>query len=62
MGEQEFFRIVALVAVLFLVLPAAVPALRPNAHRIRQVGVVVLIFGFVIAGYLLFEWFMRDGS
>ena len=55
MSEYDFFRIVALVAVLFLVLPAAVPSLRPNARRIRIAGVWVLAFGMAIALFLVLE-------
>ena len=62
MSEHEFFRIVALIAVLFLVLPAAVPSLRPNARGIRMVGVWVLAFGLLIALFLLADHLLRGGS
>ena len=58
MDEHDFFRIVALIAVLFLVLPAAMPSLRPNARRIRMAGVWVLAFGFLVALFLLAEWLL----
>lgn len=62
MGENEFFRIIALLAVLFLVLPAAVPSLRPNARRIRMVGVWVLAFGMAIALALVLESCWQGGQ
>ncbi|HEX6141798.1 MAG TPA: hypothetical protein VFZ01_03700 [Geminicoccaceae bacterium] len=61
MGEHEFFRIVALVAVLLLVLPAAFPSMRANARRIRLLGVWVLVFGMVVAGVLIVEWLLGRG-
>lgn len=56
MDEDGFFRIVYLVAVMLLVLPAALPMARARSHAVRMAGVWVLIFGFAIAFALVLRW------
>jgi hypothetical protein len=56
MDEDGFFRIVALVAVMLMVLPAALPMTRRHGHAVRTAGAWVLIFGLAIAAVLVLQW------
>lgn len=56
MGEDGFFRIIALVAIMLMILPAALPMARARSHAFRVAGSWVLIFGFAIAFVLVLRW------
>lgn len=62
MSDQELFRVVALVAILLLVLPAALPLARANRRLLRLAGAWVLAGGLLVALYRVFEWWRGGGG
>ena len=61
MSDHDLFRIIALVAILLLVLPAALPLARSRARLLRLAGAWVLAGGLLVALYRVFEWW-RGGA
>ena len=62
LSDDDLFRIVALVAVLLLVLPAALPIARSKGRLLRLAGAWVLAGGLLVALYRVVAWWLGGGG